>query len=141
MDYIVHGVTKSWARLSDFHSTPLPINNIVIVLGEQQRDPAIYIHVPIAPSDSLLSRLPHSTEKISLCYTVGPCSLLVLNIAGCACPLQLPSYLCPLFHSSSLAILNSFSKSVSLFLFCRFICIIYFLISTYKGCHMLFLLL
>ena len=39
------------------------------------------------------------------------------------------------------AAMSSFSKSVSLFLFCKFICTISFLDSTYKGCHMVFLLL
>ena len=58
-----------------------PINNIVIVSGEHQRDSAICIHVSILPPTPLLSRLPHNIEQSSLCYTVGPCWLSILNIA------------------------------------------------------------
>ena len=58
-----------------------PINNIVIVSGEHQRDSAICIHVSILPLTPPLSRLLHNIEQSSLCYTVGPCWLSILNIA------------------------------------------------------------
>ena len=39
-----------------------PVNNTVIVSGEQGRDSAVHIHVSILPQTPLLSRLPHNTE-------------------------------------------------------------------------------
>ena len=59
------------------------INNVVIVLGAQQRDSAIHRHIPILPQTPLIFRLPHNIEQSSLCYTVGPCWLSISNIAVC----------------------------------------------------------
>ena len=48
----------------------------------------------------------------------------------------------PSSHLSSPATINVFSKSVSLFLFCKWVHLYHlFLDSTYKGCHMTFILL
>ena len=44
---------------------------------------ALYIHVSIFPQVPLPSRLPHNIEQSSMCYTVGPCWLSILNIAVC----------------------------------------------------------
>ena len=52
-----------------------PINNVVIVLGGQQRDSAIHIHVSILPRTPLSPRLPYDIEQSSLCSTLGPCWL------------------------------------------------------------------
>ena len=57
------------------------INNAVIVSSGQQRHLAIHIHVSILPQIPLPSRLIHNIEQTSLCYTVGPCWLFILNIA------------------------------------------------------------
>ena len=57
------------------------MNNVGIVSGGQQRDSAVYIHVTILLQASLPSRLPHNIEQSSLCYTIGPCWLFILNIA------------------------------------------------------------
>ena len=57
------------------------MNNVGIVSGGQQRDSAIYIHVTILLQAPLPSRLPHNIEQSSLCYTVGPCWLSILNTA------------------------------------------------------------
>ena len=65
-------------------------NNIVIVSGEQGRDSAIHIPVSILPQTAILSRLPHNTEQSSLCYTVGPCWLSILNMAVCTRQSQTP---------------------------------------------------
>ena len=56
----------------------------MIVLGGQQRDSAIHIHVSILSQTPLPSRLPHNIEQSSLCYTVGPCWLkfLVFMLKG-----------------------------------------------------------
>ena len=50
-------------------------------------------------------------EQSSLCYTVGPCWLSILNTAVCTCPSQTPI---PLLHPFSLVTISSFPKSVSL---------------------------
>ena len=66
----------------------LLINDIVIVSGGQQRDLATHIHVSILSQTPLPSRLPRNTEPSSLCYTVGPFLLPILNIAVCTRPSQ-----------------------------------------------------
>ena len=48
------------------------INHAVIVLGGQQSDSAIHIHVSILPQTSLPSRLPHNIKESFVCYTLGP---------------------------------------------------------------------
>ena len=60
----------------------------MIVSGEQQRDLAIHTHAFILPQTPLPSSLPHTTEQISMCYTVDPCWLFIFNIAMCTCPSQ-----------------------------------------------------
>ena len=66
------------------------INNVVIVLGEQQRDSAIHTHGSILPQTPLPSRLPHNMEQSSRCYTVSPCWLSILSIAVCTYPSLTP---------------------------------------------------
>ena len=58
------------------------INSVVIVSGGQQRDSAIHLHASILPRSLLPSRLPCTIEQSSLCYTVRPCWLSILNIAA-----------------------------------------------------------
>ena len=74
-----------------------------------------------SPPNSPPSRLPHNTEQSSLCYTAGPCWLSILNTAVCT---SIPHYHFPLPFPS--ATISSFSKSVTLLLFCKSICIISF---------------
>ena len=60
----------------------IPINNIVIASGRQQRDSAMYTHIsilPQIPSNFLPFRFPHNIEQSSLCYTVGPSWLCILK--------------------------------------------------------------
>ena len=57
----------------------------MIVSGVVYRDSAIHTHVSILTQTPLPSRLPHNIEQSSLCYTVGPCWLSILNIAVCTC--------------------------------------------------------
>ena len=91
----------------------------LIVSGEQQRVSAIHIHVSI-----LLQTLPHKIEQSSMCYTIGPFWLSIINIPVCTCPSQTHYLFPPPFL---LATMNLLSKSVSLFLFVsKFICIISF---------------
>ena len=95
-----------------------PINNAVIVSGEQWRDSATYTRVSILPHTSLPARLPHHLEQSSMRCKAGPWWLPALNAAGCTRPSQTPWRPLPLATISS--------ASVSLFLFCKFICIISF---------------
>ena len=62
-----------------------------MVSGEQWRDSAVRIHVH-SPPNPLPSRLPQNIEQSSMCSTVGPCWLFILNIAVCTCP-GLPQWL------------------------------------------------
>ena len=48
-----------------------PVEKMVIVSGEQQRDSAIHSHVSILPQTLLPPRLPDNTEHSVPCYTVG----------------------------------------------------------------------
>ena len=41
---------------------------------------------PFSPKLPSPLRLPHNTEQSSLCYTVGPCWLSILNMAVCTAP-------------------------------------------------------
>ena len=61
------------------------INNIVLVSGVQQSDSVIHIHVSILFQILFPFRLLQNIEQSSLCYTVGPCLLSILNIAVCVC--------------------------------------------------------
>ena len=74
----------------------------------------------------------------SLCYTVGPCCLSILNVIVCIYQPQIPSpYLS--FTPSPLATISLVSMFVSLFLFCRYIdSLCHILDSTYKWYHIVF---
>ena len=61
------------------------ISNVVLVSGVQQRDSVIHIHGCILFQILFLIRLLQNIEPSSLCYTVGPCWLSILNIAMCTC--------------------------------------------------------
>ena len=55
--------------------------SLVIVSGQQWRNSAIHIRVSILLQTPLPSRLPHNIEQSSVCSTVGPSWLSILNIA------------------------------------------------------------
>ena len=100
--------------------------------------PHIYMH-PFSP------KLPsHPGCHITLSRV--PCavysrSLLVIHFIY-SMYMSIPNSLVIHFpHSSPLATIDSFSKSVSLFLFCKVHLCHFFLDSAYKGCHMIFFLL
>ena len=60
----------------------IPISNIVIASGRQQRDSAMYIHISVLPqitSNIPPLRFPHNIEQGSLCYTIGPSWLSILK--------------------------------------------------------------
>ena len=66
------------------------INNVVLASGAQQNDSLIHIHLSILSQILFPSRSLHNIEQSSLCYTVGPCSFFILNIAVCTCQFQTP---------------------------------------------------
>ena len=57
------------------------IDNVVLVSGVQKSDSVIHIHVSVLFQILFRFRLLHYIEQSSLCYTVGPCWLSILNIA------------------------------------------------------------
>ena len=75
---------QSQAWLNDWaHSTQHTslVNNVALLLGVQQRDSVIHIHVSLF---QILSpfRLLQTIEQGSLCYTVGPCWLSISKAAS-----------------------------------------------------------
>ena len=52
----------------------------MIISGRQQRDSAIYIHVPLLPQTPLPYRLSHNIEQCSLCYGASLVALAVKNL-------------------------------------------------------------
>ena len=66
------------------------INTVVLVSGVQQSDSVIRIHVSILFQILFPVRLLHHIEQSSLCCTVGPCWLPILNIAVCTCRSHTP---------------------------------------------------
>ena len=66
------------------------INNVMLVSGVQQSDSVIHIYVSILFQILFPFKLLHNIEQSSLCYTVGPCWLSILNIAACTCQSQTP---------------------------------------------------
>ena len=91
------------------------INNVVLVSGVHPSDSVVYIHVSILFQILFPFRSLQSIGQSSLCYTVGPCWLSILNIAVCTCQSQTPSLSLP--QPFPLVTISSLSKSVSLFLF------------------------
>ena len=72
------------------------INSVVLVSCVQQSDSVI--HVFIVFQVLFPFRLLQNVEQSSLCYTVGPCWLSILNIAVCICQSQ--RYYIPFFMSN-----------------------------------------
>ena len=54
------------------------INNAVLVLGVQQSDSFIHIHVSILFQILFPFKLLQNIKQSSLCYSVGPCWLSIL---------------------------------------------------------------
>ena len=90
---------------------------ILWVSGVQQSDSVIQICVSILFQILFPFRLLQNAEQSSLCYRVGPWWLSILNIAVCTCQSQTLSLSHP--HILPLVTLNSFTKSMSLFLCCK----------------------
>ena len=83
--------------------------NVVLVLGVQQSESVVHMHICMLLKVLFPYRSLQSTEQSSLCYTEGPYWFSVLYIVMCQ-------------SQSSLSLLESvslFSTSVTLFLFCK----------------------
>ena len=65
------------------------ISNVMLVSGIQQSDSVIHMHVSILFQILFPISLLHNIEQSSLCYTVGPRCLSILNIAVCTCKSQI----------------------------------------------------
>ena len=91
------------------------INNVVIASDVQQSDSVI--HESILFQIIFPLRWLYKIEQSSLWYTVAPCWSSILNITIYTCPSQTLNY--PSSPFFPLVSVNSFSKSVSLFLFCK----------------------
>ena len=66
------------------------MNKVVLVSGVQPSDSVTRIHLSILLHILFLFRLLHNIEPSSMCYTVGPWGLPILNITVCTCPSQTP---------------------------------------------------
>ena len=89
------------------------VNNVVLVSGVQQSDSVIHTHVCILFEGFFPFMLLYNIEQSSPCYTIGPFkySSVSMSIRN--------SLTSPLSYPSSLVTIILFSKSVSLFLFCK----------------------
>ena len=76
--------------LTLFYIGVQPMDSVVIVSGEQQRDSGMHIHVPILLQTPLPSRLPHDVDQGPLCYIAGSCWLSILTITVYTCQSQTP---------------------------------------------------
>ena len=54
----------------------------MIAADDQLRDSAVHIHVSTFPQTLLSSRLPHNIEHSSMCCTVDPCWLSILDTSS-----------------------------------------------------------
>ena len=80
----------------------------------QQSDSDIHIHVSVLFQIIFSFGLLQNIEQRFLCYTIGSCWLIILNIAVCSCQSQTaPIY--PSLPSCPITI-SSFSMCVSLFI-------------------------
>ena len=110
----------------------------MLVSGIQQSDSVIHIHVSILFQILFPFRLLQSIEQSLVLYSR---SLLVICFIYGSGYLWIPnSQFIPHPLLSPLVTVSFFSMSMSLFLFYKFICII-FLDSTYKWYHMIFVFL
>ena len=90
------GSQKSQTRLSDWAHRLCEKFMASLLINKQCWDSfrwtakglSVHIRVLILPQTPLPSRLPHNIEQGSLCYTVDPCWLTILNIAVCICTFQ-----------------------------------------------------
>ena len=71
------------------------MNKVVLVSGVQQSDSFIHKHVSILFQIRFPFWLLQNIQQHSLCYTVSPCWLSILNIAVSTCQSQTPNLSLP----------------------------------------------
>ena len=67
----------------------------MLVSGVQQSDSVIHKLLSLLFQILFSFRLLQNIEQSSLCYTVGPCWLSILNIVVCTCHSQIPNLSLP----------------------------------------------
>ena len=73
----IHGVAKSRTRLSNWTKLNWKMTNKVVLVSDvQQSDSVIHIHVSILFKILYPIRLLQNVEQSSLCYIVGPLSVI-----------------------------------------------------------------
>ena len=70
---------------------------MLLVSDVKQTDSVIHMHVSILFQINFPFRLLQNIKQHSLCYTVGPCWLSILNIAVCISQSQTPNLCLPLY--------------------------------------------
>ena len=98
-------------KLKQFYIGVYLINSVMLVSGVQQSDSIIHIQVSILFQILFPFWLLQNIEQSSLCYSVGPCWLSILNIVVCTCVSQTPSISLP--APFPLVTISLFSKSMS----------------------------
>ena len=83
-----------------------------------------YIHIHIFSCIILLHILSQVSGYGSLCYTTGSHCLSILNVIVFIYKSQTPIH--PMLSHSPLATTSQLSMSVSIFLFCRLVCAMFF---------------
>ena len=115
------------------------IYNVVLVSGAQQSESVIHMHISTLFQILFPYRPLQSTEQSSLCYTVGPYQLSILYIVVCICQSQSPNLsLCPFLPGNHKFVFYT-CNSTSAVQITSFVC--FFLDSTYKQYHMIFVFL
>ena len=89
------------------------INNVVLVSGVEQSDSVIHIHVSNLFQILLPFRFLQNIEQSSLCNTVSPCRLSILNTAVSTCQSQSPNLSLPP-HTHLTLNAKAFSFSVAI---------------------------
>ena len=93
------------------------VHDTALAPGTQESDSVMHIHVSILFQTLFPFRSSQSREQSRQRYTGGPYWLSVLCVIVCTCQSQTPSLSLP--TTLSLETINPFSKSVSLYLFCK----------------------
>ena len=79
MDCIVHGVAKSWARLSDFH---LGILVVIITLGNCILEQFIYVYIVVKSVRTVLGLGPCCVSSLSAMWRCGNC-FIPMTVSSC----------------------------------------------------------
>ena len=84
MDFSWTVLNCSWTFPEYWSGLPFPTPGSLPTQGSNM----FLVSLAHSPQMPLPSRLPHNVEQSSLCYTVGPFLLPILNIAVCTRPSQ-----------------------------------------------------